>query len=110
LAHFVPPQADETYISNIERDLQTCDPTPADSATSEPPLPADATPCNQMQHDSQDPEDVAPGLRDLPAMIEFIEQTPIPEIEIVAQGAASGGDLSRSGASPFAEAMLEGGL
>jgi len=53
-------------LCNIERDTQTDDPAPADSATSEPPLPADATPCNQMQHDSQTPEDVAPGLRSCP--------------------------------------------
>jgi hypothetical protein len=46
-------------LSNIERDFQTDDPTPAESTTSEPPLPADATPCNQMQHDSENPEDVA---------------------------------------------------
>jgi hypothetical protein len=81
LAHFVPPQADETYISNIERDMQTDDPTPAESTTSEPPLPADATPCNQMQHDSQSPEDVAPRTRhdhrkyfDLLELIKPIEQ------------------------------------
>jgi hypothetical protein len=46
-------------LSNIERDIQTDDPPPADSATSEPPLTADATPCNKMQHDSRNPEDVA---------------------------------------------------
>jgi hypothetical protein len=66
-----------------------------------------ATKCNTIL---KIPRTLRQGCADLPAMIEFIEQTPIPEIEIVAQGAASGGDLSRSGASPFAEAMLEGGL
>jgi hypothetical protein len=98
LAHFVPPQADETYISNIERDFQTDDPTPADSATSEPPLPADATPCNTMQHDSQNPDDDAPatsaaaprpGLRSCRAPLDVLkacndrqtEQTPVPKIE-----------------------------
>jgi hypothetical protein len=83
-------------LCNIERDMQTDDPasaesaapaetpseteTPADSATSEPPPPpespvpppADVTPCNQMQHDSQNCDDVAPpaarqsGLRSCP--------------------------------------------
>jgi hypothetical protein len=117
-------------LCNIERDIQTDDPasaesaapaetpseteTPVDSATSEPPPPpespvpppADVTPCNQMQHDSQNCDDVAPpaarqsGLRSCPVppdvlkarndhqkylelldMINSIEQTPIPKIE-----------------------------
>jgi hypothetical protein len=95
-------------LSNIERDFQTDDPTPAESATSEPTPPADATPCNQMQHDSQNPDDVAPappaaslpGLRSCPVppdvlkarnehqkygdlldTIDSNEQTPVPKIE-----------------------------
>jgi hypothetical protein len=67
-------------LYNIERDMQTDDPvttpaetppeteTPAESAASEPepppespvPSPADVPPCNQMQHDSQNCDDVAP--------------------------------------------------
>jgi hypothetical protein len=51
-------------LSNIERDIQTHDPTPAD-----------ATPCNQMQHDSQVPEDVALKARHyLLELIKSIEQ------------------------------------
>jgi hypothetical protein len=70
-------------LCNIERDIQTDDPapaesvtptetpsetkTPVESATSDPPSalespvppPADVTPCNQMQHDSQNCDDVA---------------------------------------------------
>jgi hypothetical protein len=48
-------------LSNIETNMQTDDPAPADSATSEPTPPADATPCNQMQHNSQNSDDVAPA-------------------------------------------------
>jgi hypothetical protein len=59
-------------LYNIERDMPTDDPTPADSATSEPPTPADATPCNQMQHDSENTEDVAPGLRPCPVPLDVL--------------------------------------
>ena len=48
-------------LYNIERDMQTDDPAPADSATSEPPPPADATLCNAMQHDSRNSDDDAPA-------------------------------------------------
>jgi len=60
-------------LYNIERDMPTDDPTPADSATSEPPTPADATPCNQMQHDSENTEDVAPGLRSCPVPLDVLK-------------------------------------
>jgi len=99
-------------LCNIERDVET--EVPAESASSEPPPPPespvppapDVTPCNPMQHDSQNPDDVAPtpaprqGLRSCPVppdvlkarsdrqkylelldMIESIEQTPIPKIK-----------------------------
>jgi hypothetical protein len=79
-------------LSNVERDMQTDDPTQADSPTSEPPLPADATPCNQMQHDSQNPEDVAPGL-DLLEMIKSIEQMKL--LQRTAVGQTSGLSNSR---------------
>jgi hypothetical protein len=109
-------------LCNIERDTQADDPAetpaetevPAESATSEHPPPpespvpppSDVTPCNEMQHDSQNCDDVAPpaaprqGLRSCPVppdvlkarndhqtylelfdMINSIEQTPIPKIE-----------------------------
>src|SRR5208337_3785145 len=64
-------------LCNIERDLATDDPVPtpaeteipAESATSDPPPPpdplvqpaADATPCNAMQHDFENCDDVAPA-------------------------------------------------
>jgi hypothetical protein len=112
-------------LCNIERDMQTDDPVgtpaeaefPTESATSEPPPPpesplpppSDVTPCNRMQHDFQNCDDVAPvpspaapqqGLRSCPVppavlkarndhqkyldlldMINSIEQTPVPKIE-----------------------------
>jgi len=62
-------------LCNIERDVATDDPvpTPAESAASEPlPSPADEAARNQMQHNSQNCDDVAsapaphPGLRSCP--------------------------------------------
>src|ERR1022692_2765375 len=104
-------------LCNIERDDPVEMETPTESAASEPPPPpelpvqppSDVTPCNQMQHDSQNCDDVAPApspaaprqrLRSCPAppdlpkapndhqkylelldMIKSIEQTPIRKIE-----------------------------
>ena len=105
-------------LCNIETDYPAEAPpqteTPAESIASEPapppespvPPPSDAAPCNRMQHDFQNCDDVAPpaarqqGLRSCPVpadvlkarnehqqytelldMIKSIEQTPIPKIE-----------------------------
>ena len=99
-------------LSNIETDTET--EVASESAASGPPpppesplpLPPDVTPCNPVQHDSQNCDDVAPtaarhqGLRSCPVppdvlkarndhqkyldlldMINSIEQTPVPKIE-----------------------------
>jgi hypothetical protein len=109
-------------LCNIEKDDAMDDPAnppvekeaPVESVASEPPTapespvlpPSDVTPCNQMQHDSQNGDDVAPpaaprqGLRSCPVppdvlkarnehqkylelldTINSIEETPIPKIE-----------------------------
>jgi hypothetical protein len=111
-------------LCNIERDIETDSPSeapegtedPVESAASDPvpppespdAAPADATPCNPMQHDSRNCDDVAPpaarqrGLRSCPVppdvlkarndrqkyvelldMTKSIEQTPVPKIEEV---------------------------
>jgi len=93
-------------LCNIETDDPAETEVPAESAASEPPPPADVTPCNTMQHDSQVCDDVAPpaaprqGLRSCPVppdvlqardderkyfdlldMLHSIQQTPVPKIE-----------------------------
>jgi hypothetical protein len=51
-------------LCNIEADDPAETEVPAESAASEPPPPADETPCNTMQHDSQVCDDVAPSAPD----------------------------------------------
>jgi transposase-like protein len=94
-------------LCNIEREDPVEEESSTESSTyeSEPPAP-DATVCNQMQHDFENCDDVAPapappqGLRSCPVppdvlkarndhrkylelldMIKSIEQTPVPKIE-----------------------------
>jgi hypothetical protein len=93
-------------LCNIATDEPAETEVPAESAASEPPPPADVTPCNTMQHDSQVCDDVAPpatprqGLRSCPVppdvlkardderkylelreMLHSIQETPVPKID-----------------------------
>ena len=67
-------------LCNIETDDPTETEAPAESAAYEPPQPADVTPCNAMQHDTQVCDDVAPPA-ELLEMIHSIEKIPVPKIE-----------------------------
>jgi hypothetical protein len=63
-------------------------PTPADSATSEPPPSPAATECNTMQHDSGNSDDVAPA----PARPPGLHSCPVPA-DVLNQGPQRASDL-----------------
>jgi hypothetical protein len=93
-------------LCNIATDEPAETEVPVESVASDPPPPADVTPCNTMQHDSQVCDDVAPpatprhGLSSCPVppdvqkardderkylelreMLHSIQETPVPKIE-----------------------------